>query len=157
MGARPNWSETWQGAARLFGDRSRCSLAKVGAVITTPDNRVVSQSYNGPAPTDPRADTALQCANWCPRAQSKERTPDYSLCIAIHAEMNAVLRASWDDCQGATIWVTHSMCVNCAKVVAASGIKTVVHRVTPEDSHRNPEGVESYLRSCGIRVERWEE
>lgn len=155
--SRTPWDEVWQGAASLFGSRSRCSLAKVGAVITTPDNRVVSQSYNGPAPFDPRIRDS-ECKHWCPRAMpDADRTPSYDACVAIHAEVNAILRASWDQCQGATIWVTHSMCINCAKVVAASGIKRVVHRVTEADAHRRPEVVESYLRGCLVDVTRWED
>lgn len=135
--------------ADAIAHRSLCCRAQVGAVIVTKDNRGVAASYNGPAKGDP---VAGPCIDWCPRAQTGDQSPDYATCRAIHAEGNALTRADYSEIQGATIYVTGSICINCAKGIANSGIQRVVHRVLPEHEFRNPAGVEQYLRECGIEV-----
>jgi dCMP deaminase len=134
-----------------LGARSLCCRAQVGAVIVTDDQRAVSPSYNGPAKGDP---VAGSCSEWCPRAQTGDLGSDYGACRAIHAEANALTRANYSEIQGATIYITGSICINCAKIVANSGITRVVHRVLPEHEYRNPGEVEAYLRECGIEVVR---
>lgn len=117
----------------------------------TADNRVGSASYNGPA----RGDAVTgDCSTWCPRAMSSDRSSTYDSCRAIHAEANAITRSDWSQIQGATIYITGSMCINCARLVANSGVKRVVHRVLPEHEYRNPKLVEEYLWSVGIEVVR---
>ncbi len=146
---RPSWDTTWMDVADTLSRRSLCCRAKVGAVIVTPDQRAVSPSYNGPAKGDP---VQGPCSDWCPRAQSSDSSSDYGACRAIHAEANALTRANYSEIQNATIYVTGSMCINCAKQVANSGIARVVHRVLPEHEYRNPGDVEKYLKECGIEV-----
>lgn len=132
--------------------RSLCCRAQVGAVIVTRDNRAVSPSYNGAARGDTRVNGS--CSDWCPRAQSGDSGSDYGTCRAIHAEANALIRADYSEIQGATIYVTGSICIGCAKNIANSGISRVVHRVLPEHEYRNPADVEQYLKECGVEVVR---
>lgn len=149
--ARPSWDATWMAVATALADRSLCCRAQVGAVIVTPDQRAVSPSYNGPAKGDP---VDGPCSEWCPRMQSGDRGNDYGACRAIHAEANALIRANYNEIQGATIYITGSVCITCAKNISNSGIRRVVHRVLPEHEYRNPADVEQYLRECGIEVVR---
>lgn len=81
---------------------------------------------------------------------------DYGKCEAIHAEANALVRADFTQIQGGTIYVSHSSCINCAKLVANSGLVRLVHHVSEADLHRNPDEVEEYLSSSGIEVFRYE-
>lgn len=148
---RPSWDATWMAVADAISQRSLCCRAQVGAAIVTEDQRGVSVSYNGPAKGD---SVEGSCSGWCPRAQSRDLSPDYGTCRAIHSEANALTRANYSEIQGATIYVTGSVCINCAKQLANSGIRRVVHRVLPEQEYRNPESVEQYLRECGIEVVR---
>jgi dCMP deaminase len=134
--------------------RSLCCRAQVGAVIVTPDQRAVSPSYNGPSKGDP---VQGPCDGWCPRAMTNDSSSDYGSCRSIHAEANALTRANFSEIQGATIYITGSICINCAKQVANSGIQRVVHRVLPEHEYRTPGDVEQYLRECGIEVLRSEQ
>lgn len=129
--------------------RSLCCRAKVGSVIVTEDQRAVSPSYNGPAKGDP---VEGPCSGWCPRVINGDYGSEYGACRAIHSEANALTRANFNEIQGATIYVTGPVCINCARMVANSGIRRVVHRVLPEHAYRNPEDVEQYLRECGIEV-----
>lgn len=118
----------------------------------TGDNRVASTGYNGPARGQ---DAVGPCTNWCPRAQGKtDITADYGACPAIHAEANALLRADWTQIQGGTIYVSHSSCINCAKLVANSGLRRLVHFIDDKAEDRNPDEVEAYLRRAGMSVER---
>jgi dCMP deaminase len=123
-------------------------------VIVTADNRVVSFSYNGP----PRGmQVEGPCINWCPRAMTADIASvaaDYSTCPAVHAEANAIIRASYDDLAGGTIYVTSAMCINCAKIIANSGLVRVVHVVAAEDAHRHPDEVEAFLKASGITTAR---
>lgn len=120
-------------------------------MIVTPDNRVAAFSYNGP----PRGmQVEGPCVNWCPRAQAESTSADYSSCPAVHAEANAIIQADHVSLQGATIYVTSAMCVNCAKIVANSGIQRVIHVVSAEDAHRHPDEVEKFLQTSGITTAR---
>ena len=150
--SRQSWDVTWQQMAEIFGQRSRCARAKVGAVVVTRDNRVASIGYNGPARG---LMLTGDCTNWCPRAMGKtDLTSDYSACATIHAEANALVRADYSQIQGGAIFVSHSSCMDCAKLIANSGVEWLVHKVTEADAHRNPDQVEEYLRSAGLKVKR---
>lgn len=149
---RLTWDATWFSVAKTIGRRSQCTRAQVGAVIVTADNRVASVSYNGP-PSG--LDAMGPCTNWCPRARGETSiTPDYDSCPAIHAEANALLRADWTQIQGGTIYVSHSSCMGCAKLVSNSGLKRLVHFIDDKAEARNPDEVEAYLRRAGVAVER---
>lgn len=126
---RPSWDEYYKSIARVVAARGDCSRAKHGAVIVQ-GHRIVSTGYNGTPPEDKRS-----CLNGdCPRAKfSYEELPSGSsydtgpgACIATHAEANAVLRASWEEMQGSTIYVTGQPCGGCEKLIKASGIERVV-------------------------------
>lgn len=122
---RPTWDEYFLGIAEAVSKRGECSRAKVGAVLVK-DSRIRSAGYNG-APA--RQPSCLIGA--CPRAFS-DVAPDSSYdsgpgsCIAIHAEANALLFASRDDCEGATLYITRMPCPGCLKLIQGSGVRTVV-------------------------------
>lgn len=149
---RPSWDDVWMQVADAVADRSLCSRNKVGCVVVTPDNRVASVSFNG-AP-DVFDCAGRPCVEWCERAKTGDSSPSYDKCEALHAEANAISRANWTEIQGGTVYTSSATCINCARLVAASGIKRVVHQVSPEHAYRNPEDVEAYLESVGIRVKR---
>lgn len=148
---RPTWDMTWLAIAQTMAYRSRCEKRQVGAVIVTRDNRAAAVSYNGPPRGYPVSGT---CGRWCPRMQLGETSIDYSRCATVHAEANALLRADFTDIAGGTIYVSSACCRDCAKLIANSGLRTVVHVVSPDDQHRDPDGVEEYLRNCGLSVQR---
>lgn len=137
--------------ATIIARRSKCYLTQVGAIIVTSDNRAMPPAYNGPAAGIPYQG---DCRNWCPRSTAETRDADYSSCESIHAEANALLRADWTQIQGATIYVSAAVCISCARLIANSGISTVVHRVTEDDMHRDPDRTETFLRAAGLEVRR---
>jgi dCMP deaminase len=138
--------------ADSVGQRSLCSRAKIGCVIVTRDNRVESATYNGPAPAFDHHE--LECDHWCERMMTGEKGVNYDTCPSTHAEASAIARSDWSRLQGATLYVNGSCCQNCSKLIAQTGIKRVVHRVTESMAYRHPELVEQYLRSMLIEVRR---
>lgn len=87
---------------------SRCNRKKVGAIIVK-DGNIVAFGYNG----TPRG--------FCNECEENDITLDE----VIHAEMNAILKAG-KDAQGATMYVTMSPCMQCAKIIKQSALKCVV-------------------------------
>jgi len=78
---------------------------------------------------------------------------DYQDCPALHAEANALMVCDRKDREGGTIYVTSGVCWGCAKLIANSGLSTVVvDATTYEKNHRNTEKSYSFLEQCGITV-----
>ena len=143
---RPSWDDTWLQVAHAIAQRSLCSRRKVGAVVVSATNRVVSTGYNGPpAGLDARS----SCTNFCLRANNK--TEDYDNCVSIHAEANALLFASRDQYEGGTIYVTHICCYGCAKLIANSGLSRVV--IQFENSSRDFTKAQALLTGSKLQVE----
>lgn len=129
----PSWDEYFLGITQAVAARAKCTRRRVGAVLVGPDHRIIATGYNGAAPG------RLDCLEGaCPRGRlSYDEIPglgDYDrpgtpgFCIAIHAEMNALLFATRDT-KGATAFITDEPCPGCRKALAAAGI---VRAVWPE-------------------------
>lgn len=122
---RPSWTEYFLDIAKVVATRADCTRRRVGAVIVK-DNRILSTGYNG-APSG-RPGCASQGA--CPRGkltvEEQPRDTGYSNCGAVHAEANAIIYAR-KDLSGATLYCTDKPCVECEKLIAATGIKEVVY------------------------------
>ena len=131
----PGWDEYFLGIAKAVAARAKCTRRRVGAVLVL-ERRIISTGYNGAAPGLP---DCLDGA--CPRGQlgydevpalgdyDRPGTPGF--CIAIHAEVNALL-FSTRDTKGATIYITDPPCPGCRKALAAAG---VVRAVWPDGEH----------------------
>lgn len=151
--SRPSWASVWMTMSDTIGSRSKCCRAQVGCVIVSEDQEVIGAGYNGPAAEYP-ADGS--CSNWCPRGRGEGGTGNvYDNCPSSHAEANCIVRCDYSRIRGATAYVSRSSCLTCAKLLASAGIFRLVHRVTEDDLHRDPDGVEEFLRKCGVEVERW--
>lgn len=152
---RATWDETWMDVAFAVAERSACERAQAGVAIVDRTQRIVATGYNGPpasAPTGP--DRA--CSTWCPRGASGPAADprNYDDCVAIHAEQNALMFCDRRDREGGTLYVTTSVCVTCAKLVANSGLARVVVAVEDIDrGYRAPrEGVDVLLKA-GLTVD----
>lgn len=148
---RPNWDETWMAVATSMSERSKCVNRQVGCVIVTPENRPMAVGYNGP-PADFKTNPGDSCNGFCERGATKERGTTYSNCVSVHAEANALLFADRRDYAGGTMYVTNPCCWDCAKLVANSGIKTLVVKQSERDAHYDNDTSLNFIRSCGITV-----
>jgi len=147
---RPAWDETWLRVAEVIGRRSLCSRAKIGAVIVSRDNSRTWVGYNNPARGFDHGEKS--CIYWCSRAQRFARySPYYDDCPSVHAEANALMKADRELCLGGTIYTTGDVCSGCAKLIANSGLETVVV-LSDAAEHRSPAEVYAFLERCGITV-----
>lgn len=116
------WDETFMAMAEVVKERSKDPSTQVGAVIVTPDNRVLSLGYNG-APNGYPDETF-------PWGKESEDELETKYPFVIHAERNAVLnfRGTLREFQNAVVYVTHFPCNECAKELIQVGIKKVIYK-----------------------------
>lgn len=144
---KPTFDEIYMELAEKLALRSHCVKAQVGAVLTK-DTRIVSLGYNGPPAGTHNCDVEWPGVG-CPR-DSKG-----SCSLALHAEQNAILYATKNNVsmQEATLYVTLSPCIACARVIFTTGIKKVFykHSYASFKGLQNDEGVD-FLRRFGVEV-----
>ncbi len=121
--------------ASIWATNSYCKRRQVGALLVK-DRMIISDGYNG---------TPSGFENIC--EDENGVTKPYVL----HAEANAISKVakSANSADGATLYVTASPCVECAKLIIQSGIRRVVYR----DEYRLTDGID-LLRRAGIEVEK---
>lgn len=131
--------------AKRFAKLSHARRLKVGAIIVKND-RIISIGYNGmPAGWD----------NNCEYEHYTLDNPnDYELKTrpeVLHAESNALakLAKSHESGEGADLFLTHSPCIDCAKMIYQSGIR----RIYFETNYRSDDGIK-FLQKSGIDVVR---
>ena len=118
---------------RIWAENSYCKRRQVGALIVK-DKSIISDGYNG---------TPSGFENICEDEQGVTKK------YVLHAEANAITKvaASTNNCCGATVYVTASPCIECAKLIIQAGIKRVVYS---EEYHLR-DGVE-LLQHAGVEV-----
>lgn len=82
----------------------------------------------------------------------RELSTDYSDCPTLHAEANALSVCDRAQREGGTIYTTSHICFPCAKLIANSGLSTVVIRPAKIAEHRTPQNSYDFLESCGLTV-----
>ena len=119
--------------ASIWAENSYCTRRQVGALIVK-HQRIISDGYNG---------TPSGFENIC--EDDNNVTKPYVL----HAEANAITKIarSNNSSEGATLYVTASPCIECAKLIIQAGIKRVVY----SEKYRLEDGLE-LLKRAGIEV-----
>ena len=125
---RPSWDQYFINIADAVSTRSEDPKTKVGAVLVK-DNRIVSTGYNG-------APSGYDYTDW--NTEAKHET-------VLHAELNCIVYAGRSNANGAFLYVTHSPCKECAKVLAAVGVDRVVYK----NVYKDGEGID-LLNMLGI-------
>ena len=118
---------------------------QVGAVIVK-DDSVISYGYNGmPAGWDNNCEDLVYRIAEEPILKTKPEV--------LHAESNAIakLAKSHNSGLGATMFITHAPCLDCAKLIYQSGISSVLYR----NSYRDTSGV-TFLEKSGVAVHQLE-
>jgi dCMP deaminase len=125
MSERPSWDQYFMLITRQVADRSTCNRAKVGAVIVR-DKNILATGYNGSPAGLPHC-TDVGCLIYESRTPSGEIEEN---CFrTIHAEINAIAQAAKNGSSilGADIYITHTPCIHCFKVLINTGIKRVLY------------------------------
>ena len=123
--------------ARIWAQNSYCQRRQVGALVVK-NGMIISDGYNG---------TPSGFENIC--EDENNVTKPYVL----HAEANAItkLARSNNNSDGATIYITASPCIECAKLIIQAGIRRVVY----EEEYHTPDGID-LLKRAGVEIEHLE-
>ena len=99
--ARPDWDEYFLEIAKAVGRRATCLRRRYGAIIVK-NNIIISTGYNG----SPRGEANCIDTGICERERLKvPKGERYELCVAVHAEQNAIINADPVKMEGATIYI----------------------------------------------------
>jgi dCMP deaminase len=130
---RPGWDEYFIGIAKAVAARATCLRRKYGAVITK-DNIIVSTGYNG-APSGMK--DCLEVGRCTRKELQIPHGERYELCHSVHAEANAIIRASVAELRGATIYISGSdeednecisePCMMCKRMILNAKVAKVVY------------------------------
>lgn len=142
------WDKAYMKTAETFGSLSTAKRLQVGAIVVK-DNRIVSIGYNG------------MPSGWSNECEDEviteyESYTDSALVTkpeVIHAEANAIakLARSTESGEGATMYITHAPCIECAKMIYTSGITKVYYK----NEYRSEDGIE-FLRKCNVRINKYD-
>lgn len=137
---RLSWDEYFMATSFLIASRSSCERLNVGCVIVSGGkgkNRLIAAGYNG----------------FLPGAPHTSRVRDNHEQGTVHAEQNAIADAARRGIRlgGATAYVTHFPCINCAKVLAAAGIAVIKYH----HDYKNDPLVPDLLEEAGVTIEKF--
>ena len=130
---RLSWDEYFFKTCELLSSRSPCSRLKVGCILVK-DNRIISSGYNGFLPGCPH--------NSIVRDDHEQAT--------IHAEQNAICDCAnrGVSCNNSTAYITHYPCLICARLLFASGIKSIKYI----DNYKNDDLVQYFADQKNITI-----
>lgn len=135
------WQEAYMDTAVRFSALSSANRLKVGAIVVK-DNRIISIGYNGmPSGWTNVCEWTIEDHMGYDTGKTKPEV--------IHAEANAIakLAKSHESGEGADIYVTHSPCIECAKMIYSSGISRIFYK----DKYRSDDGI-IFLEKCNLEV-----
>ena len=147
--------------ARVFAELSTSKRKQVGAVIVK-DDRIISIGYNGmPSGWDndceeieyvlkdecQQSDRFMLHNGYTENAHGWSKL--HSKKEVLHAETNAIAKVSrsTNTSDGASLFVTHAPCLECAKIIYQAGIKEVYYK----NDYRSVDGI-NFLKKCEIEV-----
>lgn len=159
-----NLDKTYMQIAEVWSTNSYAVRNKVGAIIVK-DGMIISDGYNGTPKGFTNDCETIACSvegGICKRTGYHTNLLSVEKCngcecatlttkpYVLHAEANAITKIakSTNNCEGATMYVTLSPCLECAKLIIQAGISRVVYK----EAYRNKDGI-MLLKEAGISVE----
>ena len=169
---KDKFRDAYMKVAETFAALSSARRLHVGAIVVK-DDRIISIGYNGmPSGWDNDCEDkeymSVDAGGWLDLDEIEERWPNkeqmlpkednrwrrYALKTkpeVLHAETNAIakLAKSTESGMGATLFITHAPCLDCAKLIYQSGINSVLYR----NSYRSDDGIK-FLQKASVWVEK---
>jgi dCMP deaminase len=144
---RPTWHQYFLTITRNVAERSTCNRAKVGAVIVR-DKNILATGYNG-APAGLPHCLDVGCLVYTSRTPKGE--VEENCFRTIHAEINAIAQAAKNGAtiRDADIYITHTPCIHCLKVLVNTGIRRIFY----EHEYKRTT-LDELLRYANIELER---
>ena len=133
MNKRPSWEEYFSSLTHLTAQRSPCQRLQVGCILVN-DNRIIAQGYNG----------------YLPGAKHEQKLRDGHEMATVHAEQNAIADCAKRgvSCAGATAYITHYPCINCMKILCASGISEIKY----SNDYNNDELINYFAQQSNVNI-----
>ena len=133
MNKRPSWEEYFSSLTHLTAQRSPCQRLQVGCILVN-DNRIIAQGYNG----------------YLPGAKHEQKLRDGHEMATVHAEQNAIADCAKRgvSCAGATAYITHYPCINCMKILCASGISEIKY----SNDYNNDELIHYFAEQSNVNI-----
>ena len=130
---RPSWDDYFKEIVQVTAKRSSCNRLHVGCILVK-DNRIISQGYNGFLPG-------------CPHESIVRNNHEQS---TIHAEQNAITDCAKRgvSCNNSTAYITHYPCINCMKILCASGITNIKYI----NDYKNDKNVEKLSELSKVNI-----
>lgn len=163
---KQKFKEAYLKTAEIFAELSYARRLHVGAIIVK-DDRIISIGYNGmPSGWENDCENKVymsgDAGGWLDIDDIERRWPFEddlgrynwkSKPEVLHAESNAIAKLARSNESGAdaTMFITHSPCLDCAKLIYQSGINRVIYRV----DYRSNDGTE-FLKKSGVIIEKLE-
>lgn len=143
-----SWDETFMNIADVVKNRSKDPVTQVGACIISDDKRILSLGYNG-APNGFDDDVFP----WGKVGEYHETKYAY----VVHAERNAILnfRGNLREFDGATVYVTHFPCNECAKEIVQVGVKEIVYLNNPKWEKEDVKASKILLEHVGVNFRQY--
>ena len=139
---KDKFKQAYMDVAKRFAQLSTAERLNVGAIVVK-DDRIISIGYNGmPSGWDNVCEDVVVEDNISKLVTKTE---------VLHAETNAIskLARSNESGDGASIFITHSPCIDCAKMIYQAGIKDVYYG----EDYRSAGGIE-VLKKAGLHIEK---
>lgn len=135
LNERIDWDTYFMSIAFLIASRSSCERLHVGCVLVK-DTRVISVGYNG----------------FLPKIPHTSHVRDGHEMATVHAEQNAIsdCASRGVKCADAIAYITHYPCINCFKILSASGIKNIFYN----EDYKNDPLVATLAHNCNITIKR---
>ena len=130
---RISWIEYFKDLAKLVSKRSPCERLQVGCVLIK-DNRIIATGYNGFLPNAPHESIII----------------DNHEQATIHAEQNCIADCAKRgvETENSVAYITHYPCINCYKILIASGIKEINYI----EDYKNNEIVEQINKNLDVSI-----
>lgn len=130
---RPDWDQYFINIARVISQRSTCLRRQYGAVIVN-DRVIISTGYNGACRGEPNCTDTGRCRREELNIPKGER---YELCVAVHAEQNAIINGDPVKMRNGAIYVvgfntdgslaSGEPCLLCRRMIKNARIERVVY------------------------------
>lgn len=131
---RLTWDEYFTKMVLISAEKSPCERLQVGCILVDDNNRILAHGYNGYLPKCPHISIV--------RDDHEQAT--------VHAEQNVISYCAkmGISCKDATAYITHYPCLNCARLLLASGIKQIKYI----NDYKNDELVKNFTDQCNVDI-----